>query len=88
MAGDPIGGYVALHYSWTKPAGQVDGYYLNAVWFDEDPGPALSPCKSSWKKLAASVTTHQEGVQNGTYRVFLCAYNKAGKSPTVMIHEP
>ena len=89
VPGNPVGGYVQLNYSWAKPTGQVDGYYLASVWFEGDPPtPAPSTCKTSWKKLKASATLHQEGVQNGTYRVFLCAYNKAGRGPTVTIKEP
>jgi len=89
-SGDGAGGHMLEHFSWSRPPGQVDGYYLESVWYipEDDPVPTPSPCRSDWQRLPASVTTYQDSLQNGAYRVFLCAFNEAGTSATVVIPEP
>jgi len=79
-----------LNYSWSKPAGQVDGYYLKAVFYEPgvDPLPQLTACKTNWSRLKASATAWYIDVQDGAFRVFLCAYNHAGGGVTVAINSP
>jgi hypothetical protein len=73
---------VAAEYSWTPPAGPIDGYYfyLAQVFTDRTP---RTTCDSSWEKLPASATTHRIPSMQSDTPSYICAFNAAGTSPTV-----
>lgn len=79
----PDPGDVEGDYSWTAPAGQVDGYYFFIMGtYVGVPAPSTT-CDSSWQKLPGNAATHREAVMEAAHPSYICAFNAAGTSPTV-----
>ncbi len=74
------------HFHWTKPAGQVDGYYFGMIG-----GTIIGPWKptcspSSMTRLPADATDHSADMVAGDIvaAAWICAYNSAGVSPPAL----
>jgi hypothetical protein len=86
----PVGASMSEDLTWTPPAASIRGYYLNIVFYEAgDMGtPAPEPCGPTWKKVSASVNTYTIPAVETPPLVYICAFNDAGTSPTVMFPEP
>lgn len=84
------GTYPSEELSWTPPAASIRGYYLNIVFYEAgDMGtPAPEPCGPTWKKLPASASTYTIPAVETPPLVYICAFNDAATSPTVMFPQP
>jgi hypothetical protein len=73
---------IAAEYSWTPPAGPIDGYYffVMGTYLDEQPS---TTCDASWEVLPASATSHRDTYVEADNPTYICAFNAAGTSPTV-----
>ena len=74
---------VEADYTWTAPAGQVDGYYFYTIHAMVGvPSPRLT-CGPDWTKLPASPATYRLPEVQAALPTYICAFNSAGTSNTV-----
>ena len=94
----PSSGPVVVHYSWHRPPGPLDGYYLFQFGgvFTLGPGetmPSLrmrcarsqsfSPYAGGATELRSSATSYSGPAGDAMPAAWICAFNAAGGSPVV-----
>lgn len=80
---------VPAYFKWTAAAGPISGYYfwIEGTYVDESGNPVTPPpaiCGPSWETLPASPTTLRIDSVESEPQAYICAFNAAGTSPTVL----
>lgn len=71
-------------FSWTAPGGTIAGYYFATAGTYTTGTPPPATCGPGWQILQASAVTFELASVDTDPEAYICAFNDAGTSPTVV----